>query len=158
VDQGFDGRVLGMRSSDDGICGISGGFGGLTAVGLGYILDLSAGVADRPLFDVCWLVFVRLKCRMGALDGKIPSGNASARKFVVDRCLGKLERNVFTRDGEDFAVAYYPTRYFTDYQRALVSDPRHVYTVEETEENYARVAGVIDDKVVSNGTPRPLPE
>ncbi len=48
---GLGGWASGMRSSEGGICGTSGGFGALTAVGLGCILDLSARAADRTLFD-----------------------------------------------------------------------------------------------------------
>jgi hypothetical protein len=45
-DEGFGGRVSGRRSSDDGVCGTFGGFGALTAVGLGCILNLSAGMSE----------------------------------------------------------------------------------------------------------------
>ncbi len=69
-----------MRSSEGGICGNFDGLCGLTAIGLGCILDLSAGVADRPIF--------------GVHPSRMPNGGVGRKIFaeilvMADRIMAK---------------------------------------------------------------------
>lgn len=67
-------------------------------------------------------------------------------RFVMAQCDGKLFAHMFNTAGMAFAEAYYPRTYLRDYHRVLASGAGSEYRVEDSWENYERLAGVIDER------------
>ena len=65
-------------------------------------------------------------------------------QFLMQQCDGKLVSDDLTAAGAAFAEHYYPKQYMKDYRRLLVGRQPTDYAVEETWENYDRLAEAID--------------
>lgn len=79
----------------------------------------------------------------------------SGRTFLLELCDGKLFTEMLTEDGAAFADWYYD-QYLEDCQRVLSKDLESDYLVEDTWENYERIAAVITGRY-RNPRPKPKP-
>ena len=66
--------------------------------------------------------------------------------FVLEQCDGKLFSGMLNEKGLSFAESYYPRTYIKDFQRTLSTGLASDYLVEDTWENYDRMAKIIDDR------------
>lgn len=74
----------------------------------------------------------------------------TGREFLTTQCDEKLWEEDLNEEGNAFANAYYSTKaqvtYFDDYDRALGAGLPSMYHVEDTWENFDRVAAVITQR------------
>jgi len=70
----------------------------------------------------------------------------TGRTFLLEECDGKLFSGMLNKEGSAFAKKYYPRTYDKDYQRTLSVDLECDYLVEDSWENYERLAEVIDQR------------
>ncbi len=78
------------------------------------------------------------------------SRRITGREFLIDECDGCLGEGDLNDEGKGFAASYYtseaPTeeRYLLDYSECLAENVESIYHVEDSWENYDRLAPVID--------------
>ncbi len=77
----------------------------------------------------------------------------TGREFLFQACDGKFWEEDLSDVGNEFASTYYSGEggkgyglYIDDYEKALVSELPSFYNVEDTWENYDRIAEVIDNR------------
>lgn len=70
----------------------------------------------------------------------------TGRAFVIEHCDGKLFPDMLNAQGGAFALKYYERDYSNDYKRFLIGDLSNDYLVEDTWENYERIAEVIGQR------------
>ncbi|MDH5783992.1 MAG: hypothetical protein OEZ16_00105 [Chromatiales bacterium] len=69
----------------------------------------------------------------------------SGRQFLADRRDGQLAEEDLSDTGNAFALAYYDSDiYFRDYAEILVGDKPSIYHVEDSWENYEKMAERIE--------------
>ena len=69
----------------------------------------------------------------------------SGRAFLLDQCDGKLLTEMMNEEGARFAEWYYPKRYMRDFQQVLAKGLESDYIVEDSVENFRKIASVISD-------------
>jgi hypothetical protein len=73
----------------------------------------------------------------------------TGRQFLFKECDGKFGEGDLNEEGNAFAKYYYSSKdrpYLTDYARVLSSDLPDAYYVEDTWENYDKIASVISER------------
>jgi hypothetical protein len=70
----------------------------------------------------------------------------SGRTFFLKHCDGKLMSEMLTDEGAAFSQAYYLKSYLKDFQQVLVKDPKSDDSVDDTWENYDRLAIVLSER------------
>lgn len=70
----------------------------------------------------------------------------TGRNFVLTQCDGKLLSEMLNDEGASFAQTYYPHTYLGDFRRTLASSLASDYLVQDTWDNYDRMAAVIDSR------------
>ena len=67
----------------------------------------------------------------------------TGRQFLFEVCDEKLADEELNEEGNAFAAAYYKNHYFQDYERTLRKWPKSPYEVEDTWDNFDKIAAVI---------------
>lgn len=78
----------------------------------------------------------------------------TGRAFLLSECDGKLFPQMLTDEGCAFANKYYPNTYIKDYYSTLVVGLASGYLVEDSWDNYERMAEVIEQRY-ANAKARP---
>jgi hypothetical protein len=96
---------------------------------------------------VSWLIHNQLwgSFRSSATS-PVRKRSMSGRTFFLEQCDGKLMSEMLTEEGAAFSQAYYLKSYLKDFQRVLVKDAKSDVSVDDTWENYDRLAGVISER------------
>lgn len=68
----------------------------------------------------------------------------TGRDFLIDQCDEKFWDEDLNEEGLAFTEFYYSETYFDDYGEALATDLDSIYQIEDTWENYDKIAPIID--------------
>ncbi|MCX7366618.1 MAG: hypothetical protein NTV97_33050 [Alphaproteobacteria bacterium] len=96
---------------------------------------------------VAWTIMNDLwkgEASQAAAVTKVRRRSMTGQQFLLQQCDGKLTSGDLTAKGAGFAESYYPKQYIKDYRRLLVGKQATDYAVEDTWENYHRLAEAID--------------
>lgn len=66
--------------------------------------------------------------------------------FLFDECDEKFWEEDLSEEGFSFTEEYYRDQYLSDYETVLADDLSSLYHVEDTRENYDKIAPVIDER------------
>lgn len=77
---------------------------------------------------------------------RVKGRSITGGRFVLELCEGKLFSEMLNEKGLSFAETYYPRTYLKDFQRTLSTGLASDYLVEDSWENYDRIAKVIGDR------------
>lgn len=77
---------------------------------------------------------------------RLREGQLSGRRFVLDECDGKLLTEMFSAEAVPFVDKYYTSRYLKDYRQQLTGGLASDYLVEDTPQNFTRIAALIDER------------
>ncbi|MBK7464233.1 MAG: hypothetical protein IPP59_16335 [Betaproteobacteria bacterium] len=99
---------------------------------------------------VAWAIHNDLWGQFPGVDWSSPvvqvrNREITGRMFVLDQCDGKLLSEMLNEKGAPFAEWYYD-RYLKDFQRTLAKSLGSDYFVQDTWENYERIAGVLTEQ------------
>ena len=79
------------------------------------------------------------------LEGQLHREEITGREFLSNQCDEKLWEDDLSEEGNAFAKAYYETnRYYSDYEAALGTGLPSLYHIEDSWQNYERIAEVLD--------------
>ena len=70
----------------------------------------------------------------------------TGRDFLMENTDGKFDSDDFTEKGKAFVEEYYDKHYLADYDEAVGEGLSSLYEVEDSWENYERVAQAIDKR------------
>lgn len=70
----------------------------------------------------------------------------TGRDFLIEQCDEKFWEEDLNEEGFAFTEFYYHEKYFDDYANALAKNSASIYHVENTWENYDKIAFVIDSR------------
>lgn len=70
----------------------------------------------------------------------------TGRDFLIDQCDEKFWEEDLTEEGFVFAESYYENDYHEDYEETLIKNLPTTYHVEDTWENYDKIAQIIDKR------------
>lgn len=79
----------------------------------------------------------------GALEA-LRSRTCTCGEFLFDHCDGKFYEDDLSEVGNAFAEAYYAGQYADDYNDTLAAELPTIYHVEDTWENFDKLAPVLD--------------
>ena len=77
---------------------------------------------------------------------ELKSRKITGRDFLIEYCDEVLMGEEFTEDGLSFSEDYYEGDYIFDYEKTLAENLPSVYHVEDTWENYDKLAPLIDKR------------
>lgn len=98
---------------------------------------------------VAWILLAGLwkgEASQTAVVAKVRRRSMTGGQFLLQQCDGKLTSDDLTAEGAGFAESYYPKQYMKDYHRLLVGKQPTDYAVDDTWENYDRLAEAIDKR------------
>jgi len=100
---------------------------------------------------VSWLIHNDLWGSFPGIDWSsavslVRTRSMSGRTFFLERCDGKLMSEMLTEEGAAFSQAYYLKSYLKDFQLVLAKDAKPDDLVDDTWENYDRLANVISER------------
>lgn len=96
---------------------------------------------------VAWTILNDLwkgEASQAAAVAKVRRRSMTGRQFLLQQCDGKLTSGDLAAKAAGFAGRYYPKLYMKDYRRLLVGKQPTDYAVEDSWENYDRLAEAID--------------
>lgn len=70
----------------------------------------------------------------------------TGREFLIDECDEKFWEEDLSEVGFEFTESYYDSQYHEDFEETLAENLPSVYHVEDTWENYDKIAQVIDKR------------
>ena len=74
---------------------------------------------------------------------RIKTRERTAKDFLSDLCRNRLTESEMEPEACAFTASYYTTRYLTDYSRVF-TEHASIYDVEDTWENFERIAAILD--------------
>jgi hypothetical protein len=109
---------------------------------------------------VSWLIHNHLWGTYPGIDWSrdvslVQERSMSGRTFLLERCDGKLMSEMLTEEGAAFSEAYYLKSYLKDFQRVLTKEAKSDDSVDDTWENYDRLAAVISERHAKWKTKKP---
>lgn len=80
---------------------------------------------------------------------KVRNREMTGRDFLFAKCDGNLSANHLNEEGQEYTEFYFDNEeadfYFMDYEKALMQEVPSCYHVEDTWENYDKIAALIDE-------------
>ncbi len=77
---------------------------------------------------------------------KLKSREITGRDFLINECDEKFWAEDLNEEGEAFTDYYYDEFYYEDYEKTLGTDLPNLYYVENSWENYDKIAPVLDKR------------
>ncbi|MDG5501216.1 hypothetical protein [Marinobacter sp. BGYM27] len=112
-------------------------------------LPPEAGGTHIGMF-IAWVINNNLESDLHKTDsiesvGKVKSRKITGTKFLIKECDEKFWEDDLNPEGLEFAKHYYESNaYYGDYEVALVTTEPTLYHVQDTWENYDKLARYID--------------
>jgi hypothetical protein len=99
---------------------------------------------------LAWAIINRLEGELHKQESPdvlddVRARRSTGRQFLLECCDEKLNDESLNDEGNAFARSYYEGgAYLSDYEKTLGAGVSDLYEVEDTWENYEKIAGVID--------------
>ncbi len=112
-------------------------------------LPSEAGGTHIGMF-IAWVISNNLEGNLHKTDSIESIGNVKSRKitgrdFLIKECDEKFWEDDLNSEGLEFAKHYYESNtYYRDYEAALVTNEPTLYHIQDTWDNYDKLAKYID--------------
>ncbi len=110
---------------------------GATHIGIYLAWIIHRGLASKALIQLGGETYERVLKR-----------KATGRELLIEELDEKFFDRLLNREGKAFTTAYYETNeYLADYDQVLGGELESLYHVEDTWDNYDKIAPVLDERL-----------
>jgi len=100
---------------------------------------------------LAWIIINNLQGKLHDEDSlealqDVKNRKITGRDFLIEQCDEKFWEEDLNAEGFVFTEFYYHEKYFEDYENILEENLPSIYHVENTWENYDRIAPIIDQR------------